>query len=147
MVVEKRIEKALSITQEQLRSEKLKNKDDILPFISTYNPNNPNVFQKVREIYRNLLTSKTLGKIFTKLKIIDCKRQPSNLKRFLCSSNFSTNKPTFKTTKSGKSCFCYDYIIQAELFKFQNWHQSFVLKFNFNCETLNLICYYLQLLQ
>ena len=44
MVVEKGIEKALAIPPEQLRSKKLKKKDDILPFISTYN-------------------SKTLGKI------------------------------------------------------------------------------------
>ena len=49
MVVEKRIEKALAIPQEQLRSEKLKKTDNILPFISTYNPTNPNVFLKVRE--------------------------------------------------------------------------------------------------
>ena len=139
MVVEKGIEKALVIPQKQLRSEKLKKKDDILPFISTFNPNNQNVFPKVREIYRNLQTSKTLGKIFAKHKLIDCKRQPSNLKRLSCSSNFSTNKPTFKTTKCGKSCFCCDYIIEAELFKFKNWHQPFVLKFNFYCETPNLI--------
>ena len=56
-------------------------KDDILPFISTYNPNNPNVFPKIREIHRNLQSSKTLGKIFTKRKSIHCIRQPSNLKR------------------------------------------------------------------
>ena len=93
---------------------------------------------KVREIYRNLQTSKTLGKIFTKHKLIDCKRQPSNLERVLCSSNFSTNKPTFKTPKCGTICFCCDYIIEAELFKIKNWHQSFVLKSNFNCETPNL---------
>ena len=128
MVVKKGIEKALAIPQKQRRSEKLKKKDDILPFISTYNPNNPNVFPKVREINRNLQTSKTLGKIFAKNKLIDCKRQPSNLKRLLCSSNFSTNEPTFKTTKCEKSCFCCDYIIEAELFKFKNWHQPFVLK-------------------
>ena len=139
MVVEKGIEKALAIPQKQLRSEKLKKKDDILPFISTYNPNNPNVFPKVREIYRNLQTSKTLSKIFAKHKLIDCKRQPSNLKRLLCSSNFSTNKTTFKRTKCRKSCFCCDYIIEAELLKFKNWNQPFVLKYNFNCETPNFI--------
>ena len=58
MVVEKGIGKALTILQEQLRSEKLKKKDDILPFISTYDPNNPNVFPKVREIYGNLENSR-----------------------------------------------------------------------------------------
>ena len=56
---------------------------------------------KPRETYGNLQTSKTLDKTFAKHKLIDCKRQPSNLKRLSCSSNFSTNKPTFKTTKCG----------------------------------------------
>ena len=80
------VEKALAIPQEQFKSEKLKKKKgDILPFISTYNPNNSNVFPKVRKIYGNLQTLKTLGKIFAKRKLIDCKRQPSNLKRLLCS--------------------------------------------------------------
>ena len=54
------------------------------------------------------------------------------MKRFLCSLNFSINKPTFKTTKCGKGCFCCDYIIEDELFKFKNWRQPFVLKSNFN---------------
>ena len=62
MVVEKGIEKSLAIPQEQLRSEKLKKKDDILPVISTYNPNNPIVFPKVREIYGNLQASKLYAK-------------------------------------------------------------------------------------
>ena len=62
MFAEKGIEKALTIPQEGPRSEKLKNKDDILLFISTYNPNNPNMFPKVRKIYENLQTSKLYAK-------------------------------------------------------------------------------------
>ena len=52
------------------------------------------MFPKVREIYGNLQTPETLGKIFAKHKLIDCERQPSNLKRLLCSSNFWTNSTT-----------------------------------------------------
>ena len=73
IVAKKGIEIALAIPQEQL-SAKLKKKDHILPFVSTYNPNNPNVFPKVREIYGNLQTSKTLGKLFAKHESTDCKR-------------------------------------------------------------------------
>ena len=51
-------EKALAVPQDQLKSN-----DDILPFLSTYNPNDSNVFPKVKGIYVNLQTSKTLGKI------------------------------------------------------------------------------------
>ena len=56
--------------------------------MSSYNSNNPNVFLKVREIYGNLQTLKTLGKIFVKHKLFDCKREPSNLRSVLCSSTF-----------------------------------------------------------
>ena len=70
----KGIERALAIPQDEVKkwkSEKLKKKDYILPFISTHNPNNPNVLSKVRKIYGNLQTSKTLGKIFAEHKLID----------------------------------------------------------------------------
>ena len=111
--------------------------DDILPFISTDNPNNSNVLPKVREIYGNLQTLKTLGKIFAKHKLIDCKRQLSNLKTLLCSSNFSANKTTVKITKCRKNCFFAIILLKGELLK--NWHQPFTLKSNFNCKTYNLI--------
>ena len=132
-------EKALAIPQGNLEVNNFKNKDDILPFISTYKFNNSNVFSKVREIYRNPQTSKTVGKAFTKHKLIDCKKQPSNLRRLLCFSNFSTNKPTFKTTKCGKSCFCWNYVIEGEHCKFKNWYQPFIFKSNLKCETPYLI--------
>ena len=79
MVVDKEIEKAPKIPQEQLKSPKLKNKDDVLLFISTCNHIHPNVFSKVSEIYENLQTSKTLSKIFAKHELINYKKQPCNL--------------------------------------------------------------------
>ena len=41
--------------------------------------------------------------------------------------------------KTTKKCFCWGYFTEAELFKLKNWHQTFVLKSNFNCKTPNLI--------
>ena len=83
--IEKRIEKAFAFPQEQLKIEKLKNNDEILPFVSTYNHNNSNLLPKLREMYGKLQISKTLGKTFTQHKLIDCQRQPSCLRRLLCS--------------------------------------------------------------
>ena len=76
MFIEKRIEKAFAFPQEQLKIEKLKNNDEILPFVSTYNHNNSNLLPKLREMYGKLQISKTLGKTFTQHKLIDCQRQP-----------------------------------------------------------------------
>lgn len=47
MVIEKEIGKAFAISQEQRRTEKLKNIDDILPFGSKYNPNSSKVFPNI----------------------------------------------------------------------------------------------------
>ena len=58
MFTERGIEKALAFPQEQLKIEKFKNNGDILPFVSTCNPNNSNILPKVREICRNLQISK-----------------------------------------------------------------------------------------
>ena len=78
--------------------------------VSTYNPDNSNLLPKVGEIEKppNLEN------------ITNCQRQPSYLKRLLCFSNFLTIKPTFKTAICGKSCFCYNNLIDVELFKFKN---------------------------
>lgn len=80
MVIEKGIKKALAIRKEQLRNEKLKNNADILPFVTTYNLINSKAFLKLRNL----------------------ESQPVNLKRLLCSLNFLTNKPTFRTAKQKK---------------------------------------------
>ena len=97
------------------------------------------MFPKVRETYGNLQTAKALAKIFAKHKLVDCKRQLSNLKSLYFLQTFQQIKPTFETIKCGKSCFCCDYIIEGELFKFQNWYQPFISKSIFNCETPNFI--------
>ena len=47
MVIEKEIGKAFAISQEQRRTEKLKNIDDILPFGSKHNPNSSKVFPNI----------------------------------------------------------------------------------------------------
>ena len=83
----------------------MKNNDNILRFTSTYDPNNSNDFPKVREMYGNLQTLRYLGKIFPKHRLIDRKRQPSNLKRLLYSSNFSKISQLSKQQNTEKVAF------------------------------------------
>ena len=82
---------------------------------------------------------KSLDKIFAKRKLIDSKGQPCHWKKLLCSSNFSTNQPIFKTKNYSESCFSCDYITETEFLKFKNCHQPFDLKSYFNCENPNLL--------
>lgn len=106
--IEKRVEKAPTIPQEQIRSEKLINSDDTLPFISTYNPNNPNVFPKVTGNIWKPPNLENSGKIFPKHILIDWKWQTSNLKRLLCYSKFSkTNFQQFQKQQNVKKLLLF----------------------------------------
>ena len=92
------------------------------------------MFLKVREIYRKLKTMQTLGK----QKLIDCKREPENLRRHLCSSFFSTKITKLRIAKCRKNRFCCNYIPEDKLFKFKKWNQLFICKTSFSCQTPNL---------
>ena len=132
-----------AIPQEQLRSAKLKKSNDLSPFISTYNSNNSTVFPKVREMYGQLQILKTLGKAFAKHKLIDCKRQPSNLKRLLVLETFQQINQLSKQQNMENVAFVVILLQMGELFKFKDPHQPFILKSNFSCETSNLLYIYI----
>ena len=61
-----RINKALSIPLQELRSPKTISNDNSLPFITTYNPNNPNVYEMIDKSVECLKRNKVDG--FEKLK-------------------------------------------------------------------------------
>ena len=46
------------------------------------------MFPKLREMYRNFQSLKTLGKTFIKYTLTGCKKQPANLRRTSSSSIF-----------------------------------------------------------
>ena len=50
-LIENRIQKAIEIQQETLRTPIEKNNKNVLPFITTHNPNNPNIFHAIKSIY------------------------------------------------------------------------------------------------
>ena len=52
-------------------------------------------------------------------------------KSFYVLQTFQKINQLSKTTKWRKICFCSDEVIEAELFKFKNWHQTFTWKSNF----------------
>ena len=55
------INKALSIPLQELRSPKTISNDNSLPFITTYNPNNPNVYEMINKSVECLKRNKVDG--------------------------------------------------------------------------------------
>ena len=67
------INKALKIPQNELGNVKEQEKKKILPFISTFNPNNPKALPIIKQTLENLKTSDRMRKALKKVKFINCK--------------------------------------------------------------------------
>ena len=80
------INKALSIPLQELRTPKTKSNDDSLLFITTYNPNNPNVYEMIDRSVEKLKRNKVDG--FENLRVIKSKWQVANLKKILTKAEF-----------------------------------------------------------
>ena len=74
------INKALSIPLQELRTPKTISNGNSLPFITTYNPNNPNVYEMIDKSVEYLKRNKVDG--FENLRVIKVNDKRQILKRF-----------------------------------------------------------------
>ena len=89
------IEKAQSIPKEELRKAKAKdnnNRKNVLPFVSTRNPNNPNLFPIIKSTLLLLFASKRMKTSIKNTKLINSKRAPKNLKKMLTRARFALHE-------------------------------------------------------
>ena len=82
--IENSIKSALQIPLNELSKPKEERREEIIPFLSTHNTNNPNVFPIIRQTFENFQHSKTMYNVFSGKKLINSMRQAPNLQRLLC---------------------------------------------------------------
>ena len=75
------IKKAQEIPQNELRKPKEKQIDEVLPIISAFNPNNPPLYNAIKNSVGLLKRNNVPG--FESIKLISSKRQPPSLKKLL----------------------------------------------------------------
>ena len=134
--IENRIKRALQVPLNELRKPKEKGREEIIPFLSTHNPNNPNIFPIIRQTFENFQHSKTMSNVFNGKKLIN---SAPNLERLLCKSKFLRVEDHFYVNSCGKNCVCCPYQLKASSYLFKSVDKVFFLKNNFNCEIRNLI--------
>ena len=86
-LIEARILRAKEIPLEILRQPKIAKNEEIIPFTTTYNPNNPNIFPIIKQNFENFQYSKTMSSIFQR-KLVKSMSQAPNLGRLLSRSKF-----------------------------------------------------------
>ena len=135
-IIDTGISKALNIPQSELRTPRNRSDDEekILPFVTTYNPNNPQIFKTIKESFSNLQNT-VPG--FNELKLIHSRRQAPNLKRILTKAEFSQKKAM--VSRCGKPrCECCDHILVGDQYTFKNVNYRFEIKTPMSCDSYDV---------
>ena len=130
------INKALSISSQELHTPKTISNDNSLPFITTYNPNNRNVYEMIDKSIECLKRNKVGG--FENLMVIKNKRQAPNFKRILTKAEFS-QKQVGVYKCPDKRCECCTSLLLGNSYTFKNVDKTFNLKTYFSCDSYNLL--------
>ena len=75
--------KAISIPRNELLIPPIKNDEEVIPYVSTYDPNNTEMFSILKNNLHFLTSDQTMRDALSGTKIIKSKRQPPNLKKNL----------------------------------------------------------------
>ena len=136
-IINKGITKAISIPQTELRQPKdTENSEKVLPFVTTYNQNNPSVFSTIKTDFQALCDNEVPG--MRDFKLIQSRRQPSNLKKILTKAEF-TSKPPIVSQCGNTRCECCKSLLLSDHYVFKEVNYKFTLKMPMSCESSNLI--------
>ena len=107
-----------------------------MPFIKTFNSNNPNIFSTIKSSINCLKNNSVSG--LHNIKLIQSKRQPPNLKKISTKTEYGEFlSATFNY--SNKRCEYCKYLAINDQYTFKYFKITFKLKSHFKCDSFNLI--------
>ena len=138
-LIREAVRKAASIPIENLRVSKAKNDSNNLAFLTTFNPNNKNVFPLIQTVFKSLQQSNETKECFKDIKLIKSQRQPSSLKKLLSRAIYSTKKEHCSNKCTKTRCACCDHIKEGSFHTFKTTGDTFYLKEDMTCESSDLV--------
>ena len=139
-LIENGINKAKLHERKDLLKAKNKSKNCVIPYVSTHNPKNPEVFQIIKNNLPIIEADPCMKKVLENSQIIKSKRQSPSLKSILTRACFTSNiKESPIISKCNKPrCATCPYITQGSDFVFKNG-SKFTVKSSMTCVSSNLI--------
>lgn len=135
------IDKAKTIPLAELRSTVRREKDEnIIPYVSTHNPCNPNLYNVIRTTLPIMHESERLKELFPEKTFIQSKRQPKNLKRILTRAKFdgdSTKNFSVDKCHDARCGMCPNIIVGDSITLLNG--KTVTPNENLNCKSKNLI--------
>ena len=93
------------------------NKHEDLPFISTFNPNNPPIYNAIKNSVEVLKRNNVSG--LESIKPFNSKREPPNLKKLLTKAEFSSEEVDVKKCQDLRCESCESLLLSKE-YTFKN---------------------------
>ena len=120
------IAKAMNLDKNTLRTIKNKTDDKVIPYVSTHNPKNPEIYKVIQFNLPILKEDPKMNDILSNFKIIKNKRQPNNLKRLLTKAKFS-NSDHHEVKRCHKpNCGLCVHLIEGDAFEFKCGRKFYV---------------------
>ena len=112
---------------------------NLIPYVTTFNPNNPEIFPEIRQNKSILLRDERLKTIYKHKTFLKSKRQPPNLKKLLTKARFSnTRKQNFQVRKcKAPRCGLCKHIKEGSSFSFKG--KNFTVNADMSCTVKNVI--------
>ena len=139
-IIQQGIKKATEIERNTpLKSTTKKDKSNLVPFISYNNPLDNEIFKYIKSNFNILTSDPRMKNVLQNQRVINCKRQPPNLKSILTKSIYcrATQNPSVKKCGRPRCTIC-SIILTGEKFVFQNG-KFITIKFDMDCSALNCI--------
>lgn len=139
-LIENGITKAKSHERKDLLTVKNKSVNYAIPYVSTHNPKNPEVFQLIKNNLPILEADSNMKRVLENSQIIKSKRQSPSLKSILSRACFTSNvkEPPIITKCNKPRCATCPYMKLGSEFLFKNG-SKFTVKTSMTCVSSNLI--------
>ena len=90
-IIDHGVGKVMSLNNNKLRSVKIRAEENIISYLSTHNPRDPEMFRVIVDNVQILNEDDKMRDILSRYKMIKSKRQPYNPKRLLSKAKFTAN--------------------------------------------------------
>ena len=102
--------------------------ENILTFVTTFNPNNPSITSLPQTSFTILKSSSKMKSVLEGTKTINSRRQPPNLKQLLVNSKFTNRTEGIVSKCGGKSCTTCELLIVGNSFHVKSSNYPFKMK-------------------
>ncbi len=140
-LIEDGIKKAKAIPKSVLRTVKDRPRENILPYVHTYNPHNPNLVPVVKSSIQLLNTNNRMKSVLSDCKYVTSYRQPPNIKNLLTKAAFHSKRTNeCGSYKCGdKRCGTCAHIIECDKVKITSTGREFKIRSLLCCKSKNVL--------